>query len=547
MAAEETEAALEVELGCPECGARVVVGIWDHSVRCAYCGSLLICGRALGEEVFAVPPARSGPVDAVDLIVRAETESLRSELTGRANDPERPSLDLPALIDLRVEALRARLLSELEQVETVDFLVPYELHEQTVVQGILGRRGGGKACIVQSYRAEDLERRYDARSFNLRDRGLKIRFSRLTLLSDAARERAGDRFLERVEAAPQGRRIVNRARWRADPTLQVIAQAEGLVRERRLSLWKPMSFARVRRGSSFENHLVDRQFETLAGVLRDDEAARFRVLAPRPLEQVVAKPSVRAIASECPNCGSDLALRPRARIAFCATCGLGVRVLAEGLQAHPYLRGDLTRAAGVEATIGFPFWSFPFRVRAAGREYTRVWSWLEAVSPQPAAVRFREQDPEQSRLFVPARPIFGARELDEAFSALAACAGWRQPPLRRERFAPSELAAQLHVELEPGDAAALARFALLALHDGQSTRSLNGANFKKLVADAELAAGEPELVVLPLPIHDGQWLPLPRGVAPDPAEVPPPLRPVPRALLEDDGQVSRVTRAFSLH
>jgi hypothetical protein len=307
-----------------------------------------------------------------------------------------------------------------------------------------------------------------------------------------------------------------------------------------------MAFVRVRRGAGYEEHLVDRQFETLAGRLKPDEADAFRALAPRAIAEIVGKPSVRAIASECPNCGGSLAVRPRARIAFCATCGTAMRVSPEGLQACPYMRGDLDGAASAEAVVAFPFWSFPFRVRAAGRDFTRVWDWLEAAAPQPSALRFREDDPAQSRLFVPARAIFGSRELDEAFAALAACAGWRQPALRRERFAPAELATLLDVELEADEAAALARFALLSLHDAQSARSLNGMNFKKLVIDAELGRAEPELVVLPLPIHDGVWLPLPAGAPPDPGRVPPPLGAVPRALLEDDGQVPRVARAFAL-
>jgi hypothetical protein len=239
-------------------------------------------------------------------------------------------------------------------------------------------------------------------------------------------------------------------------------------------------------------------------------------------------------------------LSDRARIAFCPNCGTGVRVLPEGLQAFPYLRADSTGTADADAWVGFPFWTFPFAVRAAGRQHQRVWDWLEAVAPQAQAQRFREEDPAQSRLFVPARAIFGARELDEAFSALAACAGWRQPRLRAERFAPAELATVLDVELEPDEAAALARFALLSLHDAQSTRSLNGANFKKLVIDAELDAAGPQLAVLPLPIHAGFWLPLPAGGPADPGQVPPPLRAVPRELLEDDGQVRRVSRAFAL-
>jgi len=73
-----------------------------------------------------------------------------------------------------------------------------------------------------------------------------------------------------------------------------------------------------------------------------------------------------------------------------------------------------------DALVGFPFWALPFHLRAGGREYTRVWDWLEAVSAQTAATRFREQDPAQSRFFIPARALLGSRPLDDAFGALAA-------------------------------------------------------------------------------------------------------------------------------
>ena len=57
----------------------------------------------------------------------------------------------------------------------------------------------------------------------------------------------------------------------------------------------------------------------------------------------------------------------------------------------------------------------------------------------------------------------------------------------------------LDVELEAAEAASLARFALVALHDPQSTRKLNGMNFKKLVMDAEVASGDAQLAVVALP------------------------------------------------
>ena len=547
MAEEDVAERLEVELHCPECGAALVVGVWDQSVACAYCASLLVCERLLGEQVFVVANATAGALDVVALLIRHETESYLSELTGNARNREGLIVEIPTLTDARVAIFRAKLEAELEPVDTIDFLVPYELHERTVMQAVLGRRGAAKESFVQCFRTEDLRRRYDASRLNLRDRGLKIRGSRLELLSDGNREGAGDRYLESAEVTPE--RLApraDRARFRVNEGAQVITQIEGVVRERHLQIWKHMSSARVRRAGVLEDYLVDRQFDTIAGQLSPDEAAVFRALPERPLAEMIAKPSMRALASECPSCGAELALPPRAKIAFCATCALGIRVTPDGLEACAYGLGELPARSGVDELLGFPFWSLPFHLRAGGREFTRVWDWLEAVSAQSAAERFREHDPGESRLFVPARAILGARELDDAFAALSATATWRQPRVRSERAAPGDAVRLLDVELEAAEAVALARYALVALHDAQSTRSLNGLNFRKLVAEAELIPGEPELVVLPLALHAGQWIPCPIDAAGDPAAASTGMRPVPRALLEDDGRIPRLARAFSL-
>jgi hypothetical protein len=548
MAEEDVGDPLEVELHCPECGAAIVVGIWDQSAACAYCGSLLACGRVLGEEVFVVSTVRHGTkLDVVELLIRFETESYRNELTGNAKNKEGISLEIPALVEARVALLRAKLEAELEPVDTVDFLVPYELHERTVVQGVLGRRGAAKESFVQCFRTEDLRRRYDEARLNLRDRGLKIRGSRLELLAEAHREGGGDRYLESVDAAPnRGGVRADRARFRVDTGAQVITQIDGVVRERRLSIWKHMSTARVRRAGQAEDYLIDRQFDTIAGRLSRDEASVFRALPERPVGEVIVKPRLRALASECPNCGVDLTLPKRAKIAFCATCALGIRITPDGLETYTYAFGPLAAGPRPDAQVGFPYWSLPFHVRAGGRDYTRVWDWLEAVAPQPAAARFREHDPAQSRLFVPARALLGSRPLDDAFASLCATATWRQPAVRVERASPAEAIRLLDVELEPAEAAALARYTLVALHDAQSTRSLHGMNFKKLVMDAELGSGDAQLVVLPLAIFGGHWFPCPPEAGGDPTASSPGMRPVPLELLEDDGRLPRRSRAFSL-
>jgi hypothetical protein len=547
VADEDFAEPLEVALHCPECGAAVVVGIWDQSAACAFCGSLLACGRLLGEEVFVVSTVKQGAtLDVVDLLIRTETESYRNELLGNAKSQEGLVLEIPALVDARVALLRAKLEAELEAVDTVDFLVPYELHERTVVQGVLGRRGRAKESFLQCFCTEDLRRRYDA-ALNLRDRGLKIRGSRLELLADVHRDGAGHRYLDAVDPTQKRAGLrADRARFRIDTGAQVISQIDGVVRERRLALWKHMSAARVRRAGQAEDYLIDRQFDTIAGRLAPAEAGLFRALPERALGDVMVKPKLRALASQCPNCAAELALPKRARIAFCPTCALGIRITPEGLEPCAYALGSLAAGPRPDARVGFPFWALPFRVRAGGHDYARVWDWLAAASPQTSAERFREHDPAQSRLFVPARTLLGSRALDDAFCALAATATWRQPALRVERATPADELRLLDVELDAGEASALARYVLLALHDAQSTRSLNGMNFKRLVMDAELDFGDAQLAVLPLALYGGHWFPAPGEAGGDPAATSTGMRPVPLELLADDGSLPRVARAFSL-
>jgi hypothetical protein len=307
-----------------------------------------------------------------------------------------------------------------------------------------------------------------------------------------------------------------------------------------------MGFARITRSGQVEDYLIDRQFGTIAGRLEPEESASYRALEPRPLDEVLEKPVLRAIASECPNCGGELPLSPRAHLAFCPTCATAIRISADGLSAVEYLRSEVPKRNGAEAVLGFPFWAFPLQLLAGDRVFQRVWDWLEAVGPQPTAQRFRETDPATSRLFVPARAVFGSRALDDAFAALVSVATWRQPALLRDRPTPAEGFRLLDVELDAAEAAAFARFALVALNDPQSTRRLNGMTFRRLVGEAELVLGQPELAVVALPIHAGHWHPDGPAAQKDLRNAALFPKPVARTVLEDAGELPRRTKAYSL-
>ena len=496
--------ALVVEGACTECGAPWVAGIFDHSVQCEFCGSLLVAARERNDEVFVVTHGKGTP-DVLEVLIRSELDELRSSLIGRFRLEEGLSLEARAWVEARVAARRAELAAELELRECLDFFAPYELHEQRIFQGILGRRNEVKESFLQAFTAEELVRRYDARRFNLRDRGLKIRGFRLKLLEAEHLELAENRFLDVVEAQPQGLDL-DRSKLRLRPGTRVISRIAEVWKDRRIRVYKHMTYVRVARRRGREQHLLlDRQFNGIAGRLEPAEVEAFRAIPAQPVERMLRKPAIGMIAAECPNCGWALRLPPRERIVFCPTCYSAVRAEPDGLSRSAYRAGRPPLDA--ERVIWVPFWGFRFDVTAGGTRYRRIWDWLAAVSPQPAAELFRATDPEQSTFYLPAREVWGMPELDDVLAQLLGFVNWAQPELSPDRPVPDERARLLGVDVAADDARALARFALLALHDVQSTRRLNGQRFRSLIADAELRLGSPFLASIPLGFRGGSWAP----------------------------------------
>ncbi|UCE87530.1 MAG: hypothetical protein JSU66_07390, partial [Deltaproteobacteria bacterium] len=158
---------LIIETRCPECGAPGEAGLWDYSGYCGFCGSLLVFGGSLEDELFVVTTASPGGDDLIGLLVATEVGAYRAKLEARARDPESLGLhELPLWIERRVEAFADRVRQELELQHRVDFFAPYRIVEKTVIQGVLGRRKNGpKESFIQSFYTEQLERLYDAGAF----------------------------------------------------------------------------------------------------------------------------------------------------------------------------------------------------------------------------------------------------------------------------------------------------------------------------------------------------------------------------------------------
>jgi hypothetical protein len=398
-----------------------------------------------------------------------------------------------------------RLRGEFELLERVDFFVPYWLRESAVAEAILGRRGVAKESYLQLFHTEELSRGYDEQAFHLRDRGLKIGSLRLARLTSRHLELAGGRFLPLASGPPPEPRL-DRARGRLRRTGQVISRHRGVWRARQLSLYKHFSYASVARRGHEEHYLLDRQFGTIAARLAAAEAQGYRALqASTGVAGPPETPDARVLASECPNCGWELRAGQQELISFCTSCCHAITTGEKRLELLPYELAALPPGPVPEALVYFPFWAFPFQLDAGGCRFTRIRDWLAAVSPQPGLTRIAESDPDPSLYFVPARSLYGSPDADRAFEQLVGWAAWRQPRLLRERPVPCERARFAGSDLSAAEAAELARYALVGLHDNASTRRLNGRNFAELIRDATLELGPPRLAVLPLPLQRGVW------------------------------------------
>ncbi len=524
---------LMVDASCPECGAAFEAEIWDRSHVCQFCSSLLVFAHDPERDAFAVSDGRSDAQRPLEILIAHECEAYRARLLARVRGASGLDLDA-ATFDGRVKRHRRALERELRLEESLDFFVPYRIVDTAVAQAVLGRRdGGAKESFLQLFHVQEIARGYDAARYHLRDRGLKIHGFRLTRLARRHLELAPGRFLAPVPAAAAAGPAPDRTRTRLHAGTQIIHRRCGPFRGRDLTVYKHLSYARVSRRGHAKHYLFDRQFGTIAARLEPGEARRFSRLdgCAQPL---LPRSDLRAIASECPNCGHELTLPRREHICFCEGCLSAVSVRDKGLELVPYLHEPARAHDAAARLVWFPFWVFPFVLHSGERRFTRVHDWLEAVAPQRLPSELRESYDDPGRYLVPARSVYGTPDADPAFELLLAHASWRQPELVRDRPVPEERATALGVDVEPAEARALAHYGLVALHDMQSTRKLDGRSFRRFVADAELATAAPELALIPLPVHDGAWRPagLHKTVALE--------------LLARAPELARLTRSFGL-
>lgn len=534
------ESPLVLQGCCPECAGPFSAGVWDHSFHCEFCGSTLIASKEVDEQVFVVSD-RSRSMDPIDLLIYRELESARSELAGRTKTKDGLDVEIPIWIDARMRALEDRLRRSLRLVERIDFFAPYEIDEQTIAQGILGRRGDTKESFVQIFLAEELRRDYDPSRFDLRDRGLKIPGMQIVLLSEEHVALATGRFIERQDAhhEPPAREL-DRSAVRVRSRTDIIARMHRTLWNQRFRVFKHMVAVEIERDGQPEAHLIDGQFGTIAGTLRPGEISSYRSIPERESRAVFPPVDIHAIASECPECGWGIHLPPRERIVFCPTCHRAVEVTPKGLRLIAYQTAMDPEPDPSGEIVCLPFWAFPFRVRTPSHGcFERIWDWLEAVSPQPIARHFAETDPESSLLYLPARRIFGRPELDDAWAQLVGWLGWRQPILSPRRPVPGERRRMLGVELSAQEAMALAPFALVALHDHQSTRRLHARSFCEWIRDVELDLGDAILASIPMALRDDCW-------RPSKVQLGSTLRGIARDLLEPSAALPIATRTFPL-
>ena len=497
VAEEDVAERLEVELHCPECGARgrrrrlgPVRALRLLRARCSPAGA---CSARRCSSV------KDATATALDVVAAPDPHRDR-ELPQRAGrtlaQQEGLQLDLPTA-DRRARRAVSRQARGGARAGRRRGL-------PGALRAARARRRAGRArtsrpsskeSFVQCFLTEDLRRRFDATKTNLRDRGLKIRGAKLALLSDAHRDSVEDRFLDTADADTETRRRRSRtARAReSTATRRWSRRSRACCASGKLEIWKHMSVGRVRRAGVVEDYLIDHQFDTIAGRLAGDEAAR----APRartaparrgdreaePARARVGVPELRrrsrtpAARRRSPSAGTARwasaiapeglrAVRLRAGRAPAARKGPdGVHRLPVLVAAVPPARGR----ARVDARLG---------LARGGLDAARRDALPRAGPGREPPLRSGARDLRRARA---RRRVLRAHR-DRHLAPAARCAVERASPADALRICSTSSSSRR-------TPATLARYALVALHDAQSTRSLNGMNFRSLVRDVELVRG----------------------------------------------------------
>lgn len=489
---------LTILLSCPECGAPKPVEDEARSATCDHCGSFLIVARPGRDEIFLAESQVHGSDAIRRILIGYRLEARRAELIARYSTDGGDGVRLPppeAMLAPELRAYEEMLELRVRLTEAHRIEAPYWHLSGTILQAILGRRHeGAKEVRVRAFAAEHTAVAYDARTANLRDRGLRLARSRVHPLS---RRTLGDRgpFIPWAPVPDQAHKDIERWRTRdLDPGFEPVVKRGDLVFARQCLVYRLYWLARVLSDQEQAWVLVDAGYGTIAGYPSEIEARALLGLGVADPEDAASRDTKAVVRpSRCPDCGFDVRFEARSVAIFCPNCQLALEATAGGVKVLPYDHADVASAGSSPEAL--PFWAFPARVTVRESSPSEdLEAYARALYPRDLPPGF---SPRGGLLFVPAFRLLGTETGDECFKRLVEWIHHDPPEVLGGKLPLGGDPTLRGVTVTEREARETLPAVLYALHGKTSASRLNTLLVRKAIDGAQVAPAPGRLVLVP--------------------------------------------------
>jgi len=365
-----------VTIRCTECGADVVVPVFQRAALCAFCGSHhLVVGHddllhvAIPSSIDHEDDIKRKLLDyyryrfylklykkkVAPLEARIRGAGPQGGFTGEAEMAAAAEV-AEKLVSSRADSYRDKLSATLKVLKTQSFFSPYYHGMGTLYQAAFGRDRRSQDKQL-SFSLNNLEKVVSAQNLvTLPEMGKLSYLRSLVPLEDCPETALAVEIQKSTEAIDAAEKDLMSKQLNRE--LQTIGIGSVFSEEIRAVVWRPWVVASVEAEGRNEIFLMEGASGSVSG---EGAFVNPEVLTPLPRPDRDAQLSFQAM--ECPTCGYEFRYEIDAVLHFCSNCYRVFEATRAGKTEIEYDHGAIREEHEI-----VPFWRYPLRIRTGEGE-----------------------------------------------------------------------------------------------------------------------------------------------------------------------------------
>jgi len=407
-------------------------------------------------------------------------------------------------IERKVKKFREKFRSNMQIEDTELFYAPYWHIDGIVANGYLGRysKSGLKSLLPRFYQLEFTAPGYNEEHINLRDQGLRIAGSDLTMLQ---RGQVLEDFPYLVptgvgeELFQQAEFWFNRIPWDEIKAIQYRAR---FIHRKVMLVFKPFWIVKYKWDHDHFVQLLDGVFNSVAGnlVYEKDMLLPSFIEKEKPIYpegDMVAK----ILPSECPVCNHEQHYKSDECIHFCNNCYRALELTNGKIKEMEYytVREGLTSTRD-KKTLFLPFWAIEaYIVPENSNDTFTLGSYInkigEELKGKPGFLA------KENMFFIPALKYFGGFRIDEMFCKIVKELSWSEKQIIPEKINLDMNARFMGATLTSEETLEMIPFLIYSLLDKPTEMRMNKLTVLKYLENITIHTDTTYLVMIPFHEH----------------------------------------------